>query len=281
MDPKKEKRHVEVLPVSGRQFQEKPDEIDEDIDLIELFSYYLDRIRWLIGAFLIGALLAGLITHFAITPKYTATAKMYMVSASSQSVVDLTDLNIGQSISGDYVELLKTRPVIEGVIQDLNLPYSYSQLVGMLDLSVIETTRVISIKATSTDPREAMNIANALAEQGVSALPKLMETPEPHIAEYAIVPVNKSSPSLTKNTAVGALLALLIMLAIFTTQFVLDDTFKTAEDIEKEFGVMPLSVIPEGKIEGMSSEEAPSKKRRKKRRYYSRKARSKRDSASK
>ena len=281
MDPKKEKRHIEVLPVSGRQFQEKPDEIDEDIDLIELFSYYLDRIRWLIGAFLIGALLAGLITYFAITPKYTATAKMYMVSASSQSVVDLTDLNIGQSISGDYVELLKTRPVIEGVIQDLNLPYSYSQLVGMLDLSVIDTTRVISIKATSTDPREAMNIANALAEQGVSALPKLMETPEPHIAEYAIVPVNKSSPSLTKNTAIGALLALLIMLAIFTIQFVLDDTFKTAEDIEKEFGVMPLSVIPEGKIEGMSSEEAPSKKRRKKRRYYSRKARSKRESAGK
>lgn len=222
-----------------------------EIDLLELFGHFMDKIWWIILGFLAGALIAGLITHFAITPKYTATAKMYMVSSSSQSVVDLTDLNIGQSISGDYVELLKTRPIIEDVIQEQDLEYSYNQLVSMVSLSVVNNTRIIKIDVTSTDPKEAMNIANALASKGVSELPKLMETPEPHIAEYAIVPVNRSSPSLTKNTMIGALLGLLLMLAIFTIQFLRDDTFKTAEDIEKEFGVMPLTVIPEGKIEGL------------------------------
>ncbi len=239
-----------------------------EIDLIELFSYFLDRIRWIVGAFIIGALLAGLITHFAITPKYTATAKMYMVSSSSQSVVDLTDLNIGQTISGDYVELLKTRPIIEGVIEEQHLTYTYKELVGMVNLTVVNNTRIIQIDVTSTDKKEAMNIANALAEKGVKELPKLMETPEPHIAEYAIVPVNKSSPSLTKNTMIGAMIALLIMLVIFTVQFMLDDTFKTAEDIEKEFGVMPLTVIPEGKIEGLDPGE--EKKVKKRGRYYGR-----------
>lgn len=233
-----------------------------EIDLLELFSYYLDRIRWIVGGFLVCALLAGLITHFLITPKYTATSKMYMVSSSSQSVVDLTDLNIGQSISSDYVELLQTRPIIEGVIREQNLSYSYRELLGMLNISVINNTRIIKINATSTDKREAMTIANALADKGVSELPKLMETPEPHIAEYAIVPVNKSAPSLTKNTMIGALLGMLIMLAIFTVQFLMDDTFRTAEDIQKEFGVLPLSVIPEGKIEGLESEEEQAAKDR-------------------
>ena len=245
-----------------------------EIDLLELFSFYMTKIWWIVGAFLIGALLAGLITQFAITPKYTATAKMYMVSSSSQSVVDLTDLNIGQSISGDYVELLKTRPIVEDVIQDLNLQYSYGQVVGMMSLSVVNNTRIIRIDVTSADRKEAMNIANAIAEKGVKELPKLMETPAPHIAEYAIVPVNKSSPSLTKNTMIGALLALLIMLAIFTVQFLLDDTFKTADDIQREFGVMPLTVIPEGKIEGLESTEEKSKRRRK-RIYFSRSKRKK------
>ena len=240
-----------------------------EIDLLELFSYFMTKIWWIIGAFLIGALLAGLITKFAITPKYTATAKMYMVSSSSQSVVDLTDLNIGQTISGDYVELLKTRPIVEDVIQEQNLDYSYGQLVSMLNLSVVNNTRIIRIDVTSTDNKEAMNIANALAEKGVKELPKLMETPAPHIAEYAIVPVNKSSPSLTKNTMIGALLALLIMLAIFTVQFLLDDTFKTADDIQREFGVMPLTVIPEGKIEGLEHTEEKGKRKRK-RFYFSR-----------
>ena len=99
-----------------------------------------------------------------------------------------------------------------------------------------------------------MTIANALAEKGVKELPKLMETPEPHIAEYAIVPVNKSAPSLSRNTMIGALLGLLLMLGLFTIEFLRDDTFKTAEDIEKAFGVMPLTVIPEGKIEGLEDD---------------------------
>ncbi len=225
----------------------------QEIDLLDLFGYYWRRILWIIGAFLIGALIAGCLTHFAITPKYTATSKMYMVSSSTQSVVDLTDLNVGTSISSDYVELLKTRPLIEDVIQEQKLTYSYSQLIGMLSLSVVADTRIVQINVTSPDKREAMNIANAIAEKGVRELPKLMETPAPHIAEYAIVPVNPSSPSLTKNTMIGALLALFLILAVFTVQYMLDDTFKSAEDIEKEFGVMPLSVIPEGKIEGMDS----------------------------
>ena len=245
-----------------------------EIDLLELFGYYMTKIWWILGAFFLGALIAGLITHFAITPKYTATAKMYMVSSSSQSVVDLTDLNIGQSISSDYVELLKTRPIVEGVIKEQGLDYTYNELVNMISLSVVNNTRIIQINVTSTDNEEAMNIANALAEKGVKELPKVMETPEPHIAEYAIVPVNKSSPSLTKNTMIGALLGLLLMLAIFTIRFLMDDTFKTAEDIEREFGVMPLTVIPEGMIEGLSTTEKTGKRKRHSR-YYGKNKKSK------
>ena len=107
-----------------------------------------------------------------------------------------------------------------------------------------------------------MVIANSLADKGVSELPKLMETPEPHIAEYAIVPVNKSSPSLTKNTLIGALLLMLLALAILTVEFLMDDTLKTAEDVEREFGVMPLTTIPEGKIEGFESTEDKAKRKR-------------------
>ncbi len=217
---------------SDIELKEKRNE-EMEIDLLELFGHFMVKKWWIISAFIIGALIAGLITAFVITPKYTATAKMYMVSSSSQSVVDLTDLNVGQTISSDYVELLKTRPIIEDVIQEQNLPYSYNQLVSMINLSVITDTRIITINATSTKPREAMEIANALADKGVSELPKLMETPEPHIAEYAIVPVNKSSPSLTKNTLIGALLLMLLALAVFTVQFLMDDTLKTAEDVER------------------------------------------------
>ena len=236
-----------------------------EIDLLELLAYYRERIVWIILGFLAGAVIAGLITYYLITPDYTATSKMYMVSSSSQSVVDLTDLNIGQSLSKDYVELLKTRPIIESVIEEQGLDYDYAQLLSMLSMSTLSDTRIIAIRATSKDRGEALMIANALADKGVKELPKLMETPQPHIAEYAIIPVNPSSPSFSRNTMIGALIGMIIVLGIFTIRFMLDDSFKTAEDIEKEFGVIPLTVIPEGKIQGFDAGSSAAPKRKKKR----------------
>lgn len=235
-----------------------------EIDLLELLDFFRERVIVIALGFLAGALAAGLITFYVINPKYTATAKMYMVSSSTQSVVDLTDLNIGQSLSKDYVELLKTRPIIEAVIDEQGLPYDYKELIAMLQLSVISDTRIIAINVTSEDPEEAMIIANSLADKGTKELPKLMETPEPHIAEYAIIPVNQSSPSMSRNILIGALIGMLSVMAVFTVQFLLDDTFKSADDIEKEFGVIPLTVIPEGKIAGFESSEKIKRRRRKK-----------------
>lgn len=237
-----------------------------EIDLLELLLYYRDRLLWIILGFLAGATIAALITYYLITPVYTATAKMYMVSSSTQSVIDLTDLNIGQSLSKDYVELLKTRPIIEDVIEEQGLDYKYNELLSMLNMAIVADTRIIAIRATSEDPEEAMHIANALADKGVKELPKLMETPQPHIAEYAIIPVNPSSPSLSRNVMIGAMIGMIIMLGIFLIRFIMDDTFKSADDIEREFGVIPLTVIPEGKISGQESKESTRTFRRKRRR---------------
>ena len=93
-------------------------EEETEIDLLELFYYLKAKLVWLISFFVIGAVIAGLITYFLITPKYTATSKLYMVSASSDSIVNLSDLNLGTSLTDDYVELLKIRPIFEEIIKE-------------------------------------------------------------------------------------------------------------------------------------------------------------------
>ncbi len=237
------------------------DDREIEIDLLDLFSYYRRKIVWIIGAFLIGAIVAALITQFVITPKYTATSTMYMVSSSSGAAVDLTDLTVGQSLSSDYVELVKTRPIVEDVINELKLDYEYEDLVEMMDIAAVTDTRILKINVTSEDPKEAAAIANSLASKAEIELPNLMDTPKPHIAESAIVPVNHSYPSLTKNTMIGALLLMLIVLAALTVMYLMDDTIKSAEELEKVFGIMPLTVVPEGKIEGLLPETPEEVKR--------------------
>lgn len=232
----------------------------KEIDLVDLFGYYMSRLPLLIAAVLVGAIIAGAYTHFLVPDKFTAVSRMYMVSASSDSVVNLADLNIGTSLSNDYVELMKSRPIIEEVIDVLGLDYTYEKLSDMISLTVVTNTRIVKISATSTDPQEAMEIANQMARTSRIQLPKVMEAPMPSIAETAVLPTRRSSPSMSRNVLGGALVLLVIVLGILTVIYMMDDTIKTSEDVEKEFGIMPLTVIPEGVIEGMKRDENDTKK---------------------
>lgn len=242
--------------------QQSDDEIE--IDLLELFYFLRSRFVFIIITFLAGALGAGLITCYFITPKYEATSKLYMVSASSDSVVDLTDLNLGTSLSTDYEKLLYIRPIFEEIIEEEKLPYTYGQLVAMVKISAIEDTRILTVTVTSENPSEAQKIANDLADKAVTYLPDLMETSAPNIAERAIYPEQPSSPNLTKNVLIGALAGTVLAVGVLTVFFVMDDTLQTAEDVEKAFGIMPFTVIPEGDMESIS-DKAEKEMRRKRR----------------
>lgn len=82
-----------------------------------------------------------------------------------------------------------------------------------------------------------------------------------------MVPDEQSSPNLAKNTILGAILAMLLVAVVFVARMLMDDSLNTAEDVEKEFGIMPFTVIPEGDIEEISDEveKAISKEKKKRR----------------
>ena len=251
------------------QIQDQDSE-EVEIDLLELFQYFRSQILILIIALLVGGVAAGAITHFLITPKYQATSKLYVVSASNNKIVDLNDLNIGTSLSEDYTELIKIRPILEDVIKDCNLDYEYEELLEMLTIAPVGETRILAITVESTSAKEAMTIANSVAA-----------TTAPNIAEKAVLPEGPCSPNLVTNTAIGAIGMLVLVMAVLTVLFLMDDTMRSAEEVEKAFGVMPLTVIPEGDIAEISDkreeEIAKEKKKAHKERKKARKQKKKDD----
>lgn len=239
--------------------------IDDDaveIDLVELFYYLRHKLAWLILAVILGGIIAGAISYYLITPKYEATAKVYMVSASSDSLINLSDLNLGTSLSEDYEEMLRIRPIYETITEELELDYTYEEFLKLIDISTVGNTRVLQITVETKDPEESKNIANLLADNAESYLPDLMETAEPNVAEYAILPEEPSSPNIPMNTLIGAVIGLVLLGGSFTVKFVMDDTLKTAEDVEHAFGIMPLTVIPESDSKELKSKKHKKKKKR-------------------
>lgn len=236
-------------------------EEDMEIDLIDLAYTLLDKIHYIILCFLIGAVLFNAYAYFCISPTYTSTSKMYVVSASSDSVVNLSDLNIGTSLTADYEQLMLSYPVLEQVIDGLDLDMDSETLAKMISLENPSDTRLLNITATSTDPVQARDIANKLMEVSIEYLPRTMSTNPPNVAQSAKIATRKAGPSYTKYTLMGAFVGAFLYCAYLVFGYIMDDTIHTPEDMERYFGVVPLTAIPDGEV---YQDEDNTKKKRKK-----------------
>ena len=230
--------------ISPMNFSEGMDD-EAEIDLVEIGWTLLDKLHYIVLSFLIGAVLFNAISYFCIEPTYKSTAKMYVVSASKNSVVDLDALNIGTSLTADYEQLMLSYPVLEQVINKLNLDMDSDELAKMITLDNPQDTRILNIDVISTDPKEARDIANTLMEISVDYLPKTMSTNAPNMAQKAKLPDTQGGPSYMKFTLIGAFLGAFLYCLYIVIKYLMDDTIHTAEDMEKYFDIVPLAVIPD------------------------------------
>lgn len=227
-----------------------------EIDLGEIFYLLWTHIVQIIGLFIAGAVVVFLLTFFLVTPKYTATARMYITSGSN-SVVDLSSLQVSSQLKADYQELIKSNTILQDVVDNLSLDEDVDTLKGQVTVTNPSDTRILNLSVTTTNAQLSADIANELAKQAKTYLPKVMKSDEPNVFEEAQVPDHKSSPSYQKNAMIGGLLVALLYCAVIIIKHVTNDTFVTPDDINKVFGVQPLAAIPEGRKPGQ-------KRRRKK-----------------
>lgn len=221
-----------------------------EIDLVEVFYLLWGNILKILACVVAGAVLAFGFTFFFVTPKYQASASIYIVSASNDSIVNLTDLQIGAQLTADYQELMLSRPLLQDVIRNLELDTTYKNLARQISITNTSDTRILKITVTDTDPQLAADIANELVKQACIYLPKIMETESPNLVEDAVVPSQKSSPSYSRNTVLGALLGAVLCCGVLLVRYLMNDTFVTPDDIAKYFGTQPLATIPEGNFPG-------------------------------
>ena len=216
-----------------------------EIDLLDLAYALLDKWRYLLVCLLAGAVIFGAYSYFLIAPTYQSTAKLYVVSASDDSVVNLSDLNLGTSLTADYEQLMLSYPVLNRVIDRLGLDTTSEALAGAFSLNNPSDTRILEITATSTDPQMAMDLAQTMAEEAIDYLPETMSTLAPNLAQKAKLPEHKVAPSNTKYAMMGAMLGFLLCAAFFVVKYLMDDTIHSADDMEKYFGLVPLTTIPD------------------------------------
>ncbi len=243
---------------------EKQRENDEiEIDLLELFTVLLGRIWLILSAGLFAALLCFLISKFILTPYYDSTTKIYILNKTDSTSVTYSDVQMGTQLTKDYAELINSRYVLEEVIRKLSLPdVEYKDLLDKVNVETPTDTRIVSITVEDADPVQAMNIANCIREVAGEHIQNVMDIEAVNVVETANMPTEKAGPSVIKWALIGGMLGVLLVCAVILVQYLMDDTIKSSEDVEKYLGLSTLALIPVAEEENGSRKKRKKKKKR-------------------
>lgn len=234
-----------------------------EIDLREMFGLLLSRWVIILAVGLICAIASGLFTKLCITPMYQSTTKIYVLSkgsgssgAVSEALTSITDIQMGSQIITDFQAMITCDPIMEQVIDHLELDLKNEELASQISVSNPDNTRILNLTVTDADPFIAKEIANEVAEVSIEYIAGIMGVEPSNVFQQAKVADTKSSPSTTKNVLLAFLVGVILVSAVIIVRYLLNDTIQSQEDIEKYLGLNTLGLIPieEGSMEQMKKD---------------------------
>lgn len=131
----------------------------QDINLHQLLKFYTQKWFWIVLVTIIGVATGYVYNTYVQTPLYKSSATLILVSpGEKRSTQDVTLIN-------NYIQLFKSRRVLEPVISEQNLSISYDTLVQSIEATNEKNTEVIKVSISTPDA----NTSRALVEGSVAS----------------------------------------------------------------------------------------------------------------
>lgn len=175
----------------------------------------------------------------------------------------MADLQLGTQLASDYQVFIKSTPVMEQVIENLDLNMSAGGLKNSISIANPSGTRILNISVTSTNPELAKKIVDELTSVSSEYIGDKMEVIPPKIVEEGQMPTYKDGPNVKRNALLGLLAGLAISAGIVCLFAMLNDSIKTEDDIARYLGISTLATIPDRKdyIGGKKNKRKSKKKK--------------------
>ncbi len=162
---------------------------NDTINLKKLFSLILEKKKIVIAIIVICTIIATIVA-FVLPKSYQSTTLVRVKSGSSSSMAGYAAMAAGFGIdiggagsSGSpesYIELMKSREVLEPIIAELDLPEETKEKMtaasfakSNLEITNIKKTDLITIAAYGKTPEEAQMISQGVADNFLALMTKL------------------------------------------------------------------------------------------------------------
>ncbi len=220
------------------------------VDLAHIAKAVWHRI-WVVA--LVSVLCAALafsMAAFVIAPTYSSSIMLY-VNNGSFNVGDIgfsissSEITAAQSLAKTYTVLLKNRTILERLIAETGVDYTWKEIYNMIEAGSVDGTEVLRVVVTCEDPYEAEKIANGIAKVLPQRVSEIVEGASMEVVDTAIAVPQKVAPSITQYTIIGFLLGAIVSLAFLVVLALMDNTIHDEEYVINTYDYPILAKVPD------------------------------------
>ena len=215
----------------------------EEIDLKELFDYYKSKLKWVIITIFVFIIIGNIYTVATRVPMYRSDTTIVLVSENDKEY-NTSELQLNKNLVATYSEIIKSRKVLEPVIENLRLKYTYAELKANVTVTSVTNTEIIRITVSDKKSEKATRIANEIAEVFTGEVQKIYKLNNVSVVDKAVSSTKPYNVNFVKDNIIYMGLGLIISCGIIFIKFYFDTTIKTTEEIENKLGLTVLGVVP-------------------------------------
>lgn len=221
-----------------------------EIDLIKLLQVIWKKLWLVVLAAIVfaGAAFAG--TYYLITPIYQSSVKMYVNNSSinigsTKYSISSSELSAAQTLVDTYLVILKTRTTLNEVILQSGCGYNYNELKNNITSSALNGTEIFEIIVADPDPDMAVTLANTIADVLPDKISNIVAGSSVRVVDRAVRATDMSSPDYAKNTVVGAMLGIVLIVMILVLREMFEKTIHNEDSLHQDYDIPVLAVIPD------------------------------------
>lgn len=229
----------------------------ENIKLLDLLAVALRRIWLLILAFVVCAIGGFCVCEFALTPVYSSKAAIivnnggiisteYITSGiDGKNSVANTDIAASLSLAETITDILKTPDIYKQLVTELEGDYTFGQLKGAISVSRRSSQSLfVDVRASHTNPQEAMRIANAFVHIASEYIPDFIPNSIAVVAEESV----SASQVYPQTFMVAAFSGIVGLLIVFIIVYIIDmrnDVVSSDDDFVLQYKIPLLGIVPD------------------------------------
>jgi protein tyrosine kinase modulator len=189
----------------------------QDINLYHLLKFYAKKWLWIVIFTTIGALAGFIYNTYIQVPLYKSDATLLLVSTE--------DRKIGQdsTLINNYIELLKSRRVLEPALVRQGHVMSYNELAASTTATNEKNTEVIKLSIASKDPQMSKRLVDGVVASFKDEVKKLYKLDNINIvdnASQASAPYNVHTILfISLTTAAGFISSIILLFFIYDLCF--------------------------------------------------------------